>query len=184
MNPGGSGAVPRRLVNLLALAALIPVALGPAEADAKRRIGSVGLELGSSKQEALSSLRSAYRVMQIEGGGWVVTQRAGKQYNHLGSVQFGEDRLVTVRRNWMPGEQNDATAVVGAAIHARTSVDESAAGPCELASGEQTQPGGGVSSIEVLCGNHGVSISVVESRFGEGVTISESWIWRHRTEQR
>lgn len=171
-----------RFANLLALVALLGVALGPAEAQAQPRIGSVDLELGSSQQEVLSSLRSAYRVTQFEGsGGWMVTQRVGEQYNYLGSVQFAENRLVTVRRDWMPEEQNDATAVMGAAIHAMTSVDESTDEPCALASGEQTQPGGRVSNIEVLCGNHGVSISVVESRLGEGITISESW--RLRSEQ-
>lgn len=170
-----------RLAKLLALAALIPVALGPAEAEAQPRIGSVGLELGGSKQEALSSLRSSYQVEETQGG-WVVTQRSEDRYHFLGSVQFADDRLVFVNRDWMPEDQDDAMAVVGAAIHALTSVAESTAEPCELTPGEQTQPGGRVSRIEVRCGIHGVSISIVHSRAGDGITISESW--RLRSEQR
>lgn len=164
-----------RLANLLALAALIPVALGPLEAEAQPRIGSVDLELGSNQQEVLSSLQN-YQVLRVGGSGnWAVSLRTEERYEFLGSVQFAEDRLIAVSRDWMPEEQDDAMAVVGAAINALTGVAESTDEPCELVPGQETQLEPGVSSIEIWCGIHGVSIKVIQYPDGDGVTISESW---------
>lgn len=163
-----------RRIHLLALIAFGTFVSSPVAVRAQARIGSIDLTIGTTKVEVLSSLGSSYQVDSTSGT-WLVMPSGGNKGDALGYLRFAEDRLITVSRDWTPENNDDARAVVEAAINALASVSESSDEPCELLPEDQTQPGTRFVRIEIRCGFRGVTITAVDHDAGDAVSVSEFW---------
>lgn len=69
-------------------------------------IGGVELRLGQKVEEALRSL-SPYQV-QYTGGSWLVSQKAGKQHQLLGSISATANVLTFINKSYLLSSNEDA----------------------------------------------------------------------------
>jgi hypothetical protein len=137
--------------------------------DSQIQLGGIQLQFGMTQEDALRKLAVVYNVKYLDNspGNWAVTSRSGPPYRLVGTVVFGNEKLVAVDKSWGPDNQTarGLAAALSDALRATADAGRACTVSVEaIAVGSQTTIECGTHRIVVLApqdANYSVGVSEI-----------------------
>lgn len=119
-------------------------------ADTTIQIGGVDMSIGMSQDDALTPLAHLYDVRHQDNlpGFWTVVRRGGPPYEIIGSLSFGDGRLVAATKTWGQPKERTAQGHAAAMFDALRAITNGSVKSCAV----EVDPRPQVRSSLITCG--------------------------------